>query len=611
MEMLIFSILFLGAYGILFEPMSDKTGIIYTELSTTYTYYTKWHLCYYYDLGAYYEQINKLELCVKQMADVCTHINDTAICKLTTAMFSTDLGQIRLNNEAMLKMHRREKRAPLEFIGKLSNMAFGIMDAETARLYDDKVNELQSEAEINRKMARERTTLLKGFIELNNKTFNSFKENIDTLGTDIQKLQDRLGRNVAEVVIGQKFKDISGVATLIMIDHNELSNRIKKALEDSLSGGITDLIPITDLEGNFEQIPVEEGQILPTQLKGNGIYNLKNFITSKATLFNHKIFLEIGIPVLEKNKLTLFKAIPIPTNINNQLFVISPKSKYFLINFKDITYIPLTEDELRACLHFNDDTLICNPLSPVYHNTNGVCELAMFTNKPSESIGKTCKFSQVPKSNYIIQINMQDKYFMSPESPIDIVNSCGDGRVEMSKITENGVLTVEPGCIITTDDIQIRSHEHKYFNDTKIIIPKNDLQGLDLAKFEIKNFSELTDQSTVLIQNYEQEFRDLANQADELLEREAADVKFSRIHYDNVTHSYAILILIIIIIALAAVTAFIIYTKVNPLSHLLSLITGIPPTNEATEENKRNIVINIEGKHDLTNEENISPENDR
>lgn len=600
MEFYIITTLFLGANGVLFEPVNNNMGIMYTDLAKTYTYYTQWHLCYYYDLGLYYEQIHKLELCVKQMNDICSNIDNDDICKITTTMFKTDLDNIRQNNEAMRKMHIRQKRAPLEFIGKLNNMLFGIMDAETARKYDEKINELQSETEINRKMAKEKTTLLKGFIELNNRTFNNFRDNIFKLESQMQKLQGTLGVKIDEVMIGDQFRDISSVATLIVMDHNELSNQIKFALEESMSGGITNLIPIHNLEKDMNDIQVDENQALPTQLKDNGFFNIKNFVTTRAALYNEKLFMEIGIPVVDKRQYNLFKAISIPMQIRNETLIMTPTSKYFLLNSSDNLYIQITEKDLRACLHFDEETLICKPTSPVYHNPKKVCELAMFTKESPDVIDKACVFRQVPKTNYVIQINEQDKYFLSITSPIAIVNSCGDGRVEMSKIDRNGILTVESNCVISTNDFQIRPHEHKYFNDTKIIMPDNDIHNLKFEKNKRQNATMDNGQDAILIQNYETEFGELANRANELIEKESTEIKLENIHYDTVTHSYFIFILIAIVVILAAVAAFIIYTKVHPLSNLLSMITGLPVASEEGE-NHRNVIINVGRRHDSEN----------
>lgn len=125
----------------------------------------------------------------------------------------------------------------------------------------------------------------------------------------------------------------------------------------------------------------------------------------------------------------------------------------------------MSEEDVRACLHFNGNTLICNPSSPVFHSTNGVCELAMLKNNTEVKIHNICRYNSVPVANYVIKINLQDRYFISVKDSVKIVNSCGDGRVERTKITQNGILTVEPDCVISTDDVQIRSHGHKYSNE--------------------------------------------------------------------------------------------------------------------------------------------------
>lgn len=161
--------------------------------------------------------------------------------------------------------------------------------------------------------------------------------------------------------------------------------------------------------------------------------------------------------------------------------------------------------------------------------------------------------------------------------------------------------------MVSTDDIRIRSHNHKYFNDTKIISPHNGIQNLKFDKMTGQTFTAHSIRKTVLIRNYENDFNQLAETADNILERETTRGRFERIHYDNTTHSYAIFIIIAIIVALSAVIGFIIYKRVNPLSSLLSLIIGIQPATDpdGTTRNDRQIVINFEGHHTPENNTNI------
>lgn len=595
--------------SISFQPATRESGVLFTELSTTYTYYDRWHLCYYFDLGQYYDQIDKLETCISQMIDICGTMRDKNLCAVLEDVFETDFRRIRLGTDALRKIYGRERRAPFEFMGRFANMAFGIMDADTARDYDQKINELQSEAETNGILSKDKTSLIEGVIRLNNKTFTDFKEKIIGLEDETQSIIYRLNISDNHMITEGRLRDIVSIATLILIDHTKLATQIEDILDESIQGKLSGLIPINNLENDFAQIQMKLGrnQILPTNLGHNGIHNVGKFISTKATLFEKRIFIEIGIPVVENDQYVLYKAIPVPARLHGQLVVMSPASKYFLLSLQGASYIPLSDSDIQACLHLNGETLICNPYAPLHHNMHRVCELAIFTNQTEDLINEICTFKIIPTSNYFIQINHQDKYYISIDAPIEILNSCDNRPVEVTKIRKSGILSMEPGCMVSTDDIRIRSHNHKYFNDTKIISPHNGIQNLKFDKMTGQTFTAHSIRKTVLIRNYEDDFNQLAETADNILERETTRGRFERIHYDNTTHSYAIFIIIAIIVALSAVIGFIIYKRVNPLSSLLSLITGIQPATDpdGTTRNDRQIVINFEGHHTPENNTGI------
>lgn len=173
--------------------------------------------------------------------------------------------------------------------------------------------------------------------------------------------------------------------------------------------------------------------------------------------------------------------------------------------------------------------------------------------------------SFVPVANDIIQLNHQLKYYISVEKPMDSVNlnSCVDKRVEIAKFLENGILTIGPDCAISTDDIRIRSHNHKYFNDTKIIIPSNSIENLTIDKIDGKNYVTQVIGKAVSILDYESDFDILAEQADELIKKENNKMEFERIHYDNMTHSYTIYVIIATMGILSAVMGFIIHIYIQ------------------------------------------------
>lgn len=160
---------------------------MYTELAKTYISYTKWHICFYHDLEYYYDQINKFETCLEHMKDICDKLYNYTACKITNEQFTEHLLQMQFDLATVESFrsvkteNRRKKRAPFEFVGKIYNMAFGIMHAESARQYDQKINELIDEQGITHELMKEQTILINNTVNLNRQTFENVKQNIQKL----------------------------------------------------------------------------------------------------------------------------------------------------------------------------------------------------------------------------------------------------------------------------------------------------------------------------------------------------------------------------------------------------------------------------------------------
>lgn len=132
---------------------------------------------------------------------------------------------------------------------------------------------------------------------MNTKIFSGLKKNIETSDHEIIDLDSKLDLMINEIIIGNKFRDLSQISTVITID-------------------------------NF----------IPIEIKDK-------LISIYSTLINKRIMIEIDIPNIEEDKFQLFKAIPIPTPHNNYFIVMEPSSKYFLLNTDNLQYIPLDEEE--------------------------------------------------------------------------------------------------------------------------------------------------------------------------------------------------------------------------------------------------------------------------
>lgn len=545
-----------------YTPKQDQTGVIFTELAETHLSYTKWHICYYFDLINYYEEIRKLEICIDQMKKICSQLQDNSTCSIIINQFNNHLETIQIESEAIESFSSikiRSKRAPFEFIGKIFNMAFGIMGAESARQYDVKSNELQKESVNTEDLMKSQTLLVQRDIKLNNKTFEELKLNIRKLYREIENLANKIGITINDLTYQSKFKDIAQIATLVIMDHNSLAKDLMDTLQNSLDGKISNLVPVKTIREDLKKISLllTKRQKLPIDINQENTYHLYKVMTVRSTLINKKMLIEIGIPIVEDEKFKLFKAIPIPTSIFNNLVILQPNSKYFLANIENLEYIPLDEEELSNCKHTFDNSLICTPYSPVFRNKD-ICELGILTTANLDKICETCSFKIIPRANYMIQINHQDQYYCFVDTLFKIVTNCENNALKIDILNSSGILKIEPNCIITTDELKIRSHNVKYFNDTNVIIPRHNLSALTNQKLYnlTKNITHsiTSNDNIILIQDHAIEFEKLIQESEDIIDKENNRIAFEEIHYDSLKHKImlsTISITLIIMVILA------------------------------------------------------------
>ena len=114
--------------GLNFTPRDDGTGVIFSELAETFISYDEWHLCFYYDLQNYFEEFDKLHICVDQLKKLCNEYKDKSSCSLIMEQFDNHLENIREDYKTIRSFghgNSREKRALFEFVGKIDNYLFG------------------------------------------------------------------------------------------------------------------------------------------------------------------------------------------------------------------------------------------------------------------------------------------------------------------------------------------------------------------------------------------------------------------------------------------------------------------------------------------------------
>jgi hypothetical protein len=75
-----------------------------------------------------------------------------------------------------------------------------------------------------------------------------------------------------------------------------------------------------------------------------------------------------------------------------------------------------------------------------------------------------------------------------------------------------------------------------------------------------------------MIQNHEDDFKDLIEKSNNLIEAAKDRKVFEEIHYDKIKHSSAIGIIFLIVMVFVGVSVYVVFTKIQPISRILSYI---------------------------------------
>lgn len=277
-------------------------------------------------------------------------------------------------------------------------------------------------------------------------------------------------------------------------------------LQNSLNGKIINLISQKQLKSDIvRQHP----------------YNIFAVTTSKTTLADKKIIIVLEIPIVDRDELTLYKTIPIPTKLDTKLIIIVPAMKYFLLNTNKREITPINYDEINKCRKTLRQELICSPEGVTIINKEQSCELSLMLDPNRNSIQKLCEFRIVPNRNYFIQIHQNNQYYRVINTPILLTESCPNESMTTTSISTNGIIKIEPSCSIVTNEIKLTSF-NTVTGKPEMLTPLFHLSKIDEKLIQITgNITYLRNQnySILAFSDHDEEILDISKKLEENLIR--------------------------------------------------------------------------------------------
>lgn len=606
------------------QEQKENSGLLFADLGKTFTSYTRWHICFYYELEPYYQQLERVSESLNKMGLICDSLESNALCLATLEQLKVHLAEAEIDKNKIEsfeqptnqiiksttdKIHRKkrdtdQRDAPFEIFGRVQNALFGVLDARAARDYDEKIQRLQNDRDMNNELMSEQISIIKNTINVNQKIFDDFKLNLEQLAENVVKLGKLSESTTLDATNRIKVLNIAQMAMAIIMNHNRISDELINLLEQSIQGKITNTIPIHEIKQILGKIKhyLPENQKLPIDIEEENTYHIYKISTIRATKINNKILIELGIPILDRDSYRLIKTIPIPIIARDQTLILQLKNEYFLYNYEKRQYIPLPNEELDNCIHNINNEFICTPYSPIHLNREEICELNIFLSLQSDKIFEYCNYAIIPATNYVIQINNQDQYYFFIKNPIIITESCTNEQPTIEKIQSSKIIKIKKDCIITTNNFKLRAHNNKYFNHTNVIPTKYTIAQQTWEKIidemEIEQGNNLVTNNTILIMDYKEDYNKLTDRANNIQEKIRNQKTLVEINKNSKIQYVTTSIFTIIIITIIILIIYVVFKKLIPVGNMLKTVTGTLSVMKQTLFPEQTITIDIPHSND-------------
>lgn len=513
------------------------SGITFVKEAHVSLSYQKWNMVYYYDLNSYFEQIKLFEKIIDEMHRACDLLKiDGSTCLSLIIKFEKYQEKIE-HSKSIIKRYKldgkiRTQRSLIPQIGTVLKALFGIIDEEQAEIYNKKIIQLEKNAKQKGEFSNERLSIIQSSLMTNDKRFKELTIKIITLSTQLRSLNATTFEKTSQTLISDNFNYLAHSATLIMIDHNRISDIIMQLLTNTISTKITELIPANTLQENLRDISfsLAIGKKLPIDVERDNIYEIFNVIDIKSTVVQEKLLMVISIPIVNEISYNLFRAVSIPTEYKNEAVMIQSSTEYLLANIAASHFLPITSAEYTNCLRKTENQIICNPASPIYLNKHYKCEFCLFNEIDIQDLEIHCEnnIRKIPRKNYFIKLDAPNYYYVYVNSPITIRSICTGREPEEMLVSNHGILLVEDQCIIKTDGLLIEaSHTVNNRHTITLESPKFNISELTKLSYVVGYDSNRTnnnkgqdDGDVTLLENFDIETNELLRRVEQAREKE-------------------------------------------------------------------------------------------
>ena len=471
------------ALDVTVQQYKESPGLYYDFIGEVQLYNTEWKIVTYINLETVDNNFKTVENYAQMSVDFCKKyehkvwVNYTG-CLNTIRRTDGPLKEVRNLRSILTQLtrnedefiHARNKRGVFNFIGGISKILFGTLDAEDASYYTDKISQLENEQLDFLKLSKEQMTVVKSTLRSINSTLLTVSENEKRLSVGLEEMAKHINAQSEEI------REIFGSYSLILTI-NEHSMQLGRAIDEcrreyeilidavvNAHKGVMQPQLITPAQ-IFEQVKLSHDDMpsdlsLPVPTSATYQYLLLRIVSIDVFLQGAFLVYVIRLPLTNNVSYNLYHVLPFPIRVkgtDSKFIFIQPEHSHLLMDTAKRFFTRLGVDEVNECKTLSKGNMICKQTQPVQlTHLDEECEAQMI--QTLSSIPSSCS-QRIVELNQTLwtQLDNNEWLYVAPKSDVLTV-LCNKHEPTDVRLLGTGKLKLNGMCKAYGSRILIQSH---------------------------------------------------------------------------------------------------------------------------------------------------------
>ena len=268
---------------------------------------------------------------------------------------------------------RQYKRAILPSVGRAERWLFGTTT-------EDQEHELKQLIRIAANDTKALAALLANQTEVVEAEFETAHERIRQLENSISLMNRRSNKIEEQQRLGEAVQALAANILQFQRDVDITIEAILLANEGEIHPEFFPLRKIRESK-NLAESTIQEATF-PLRENDTSLSSIKKISALTIALVDDKLIYRLNIPLIDRNRFSLYKATPIPAlKIKNNLYsYIWPQWTFFAVNTAEKMFIPTSIAEINNCKRAYGDFICRNPEPTRKISINSPCEIKIAQN---------------------------------------------------------------------------------------------------------------------------------------------------------------------------------------------------------------------------------------